>query len=82
MLACEKVTQDQRMIDLHTVYVTIGQSEFLVDSAKAIALAQKTFHLHNDLYQGQLVQNSRALKAFLNQIDGFAGLEEIRKVFI
>ena len=81
MLACEKVTQDDRMIDLHSIYVTIEQDKFLVDASRAISLAKKTFKLHNDHYQGQLMQNSRALKAFISQIEGFAGIEELRIVF-
>ena len=81
MLACEKVTQDDRMIDLHSIYVTIEQDKFLVDASRAISLAKKTFKHHNDHYQGQLMQNSRALKAFISQIEGFAGIEELRIVF-
>jgi len=77
MLACEKVTQDDRMIDLHSIYVIIEQEKFLLDASRAISLAQTTFKLHNDHYQGQLMQNSRALKAFISQIEGFAGIEEL-----
>ena len=82
MLACEKVTQDERMIDLHTIFVTVEQEKFLEDAARAISLAKRTYKLHNDHYQGQLLQNSRALKAFISQIEGFAGIEELRRVFI
>ena len=81
MLACEKDTQDDRMIDLHSIFVTVEQENFLEDSSRAISLAKNTFKLHNDHYQGQLLQNSRALKAFISQIEGFAGIEELRRVF-
>ena len=82
MLACEKVTQDDRMIDLHSIFVTVEQEKFLEDASRAISLAKRTFKLHNDHYQGQLLQNSRALKAFISQIEGFAGIEELRRVSI
>ena len=82
MLACEKVTQDDRMIDLHSIFVTVEQEIFLEDASRAISLAKKTFKLHNDHYQGQLLQNSKALKAFISQIEGFAGIEELRRVSI
>ena len=81
MLACEKDTQDDRMIDLHSIFVTVEQENFLNDASRAISLAKNTFKLHNDHYQGQLLQNSRALKAFISQIEGFAGIEELRRVF-
>ena len=81
MLACEKDTQDDRMIDLHSIFFTVEQEKFLEDASRATSLAKNTFNLHNDHYQGQLLQNSRALKAFISQIVGFADIEELRRVF-